>query len=253
MLSASPGLVNAQSQDREVTELSGREKRSTLRRALRDNESRELIRLLYQESWRISFRKARAALVTEDDTEHRFVIFPLWDILGNEQANGMIRWSNKEGEQTSASTLGREDSVGVQSRDFIETVYTPGTNGVESESILYTSSENDMSTSDYSTQVDEVETMIPGCPRQGCSGGGRDWTCNEYVEKNCTNWNLSCIAWVIGAVGISCNNPITAIVKCLLGSAVGLGPFVTGDNCNLCDNYKVSRERIGRACGPPRS
>jgi hypothetical protein len=61
---------------------------------------------------------------------------------------------------------------------------------------------------------------------------------------------MSCIGWRLLVLGVACGGGIRA-VKCLFTAAVDIGTIVTGDACNICDNYDVDKIYVGRACGGP--
>ena len=66
------------------------------------------------------------------------------------------------------------------------------------------------------------------------SGGGG--SCTYFHDEYCANFNLSCITWLIGAIGISCGS--SGGIACLAGSGAAVGPYLTDDGCDVCDEYK---------------
>lgn len=232
--------VEASLRGRNIERLAGKRQEKVIQKIKRDKEASNILRKVVEDGWKPQYNKGRYGLVTPADGE-RFNIaaVPLQLPNGHTSVSGGLKWSEQNDELTGVAILDQRDAVGNDSSDFEEhTIWTEGSDvrsRVESHSPTGASSDGRLTTNDYT------------CPSGGCGGPCPTCGCNEYVEEHCVNWNISCIMWVIGALGISCG--AAGWVGCLLGSGVALGPYTTGDGCDICDKYDVERTKIGQACG----
>lgn len=155
------------------------------------------------------------------------------------ELSGALVWSSSSKRYTRISVLDHSDSAGGKSKDFIEVTYTHDNSGVVKNTDVFEAEVNDQGESGGASTEDYIAPPGGICYRCGCQ---------EVVTENCVDYNVSCIAIVAGSLGISCN-PYTGYVSCFLGATFsGILPWVTGDNCNICDEYEVERSKIGYAC-----
>ena len=156
---------------------------------------------------------------TSDGNTYGFAVVPFVSSAIPDSVEAALRWNEDENGPTTANILNTSEGVGEQSEDYTETVVGVDDRQIRSETQLH-----------IQESSDDVRTMKPIGP----PGGGICYRCDcsTVVDRHCTNYNLSCIAWHLAAVGISCN-PYTGVVTCMLGSGVAIGPWVTGDNYNI--------------------
>lgn len=229
----STGTVKASSTERSVERLSGKRERKVTQRVKEDKKVATIFQFLSKEGWEPQYEDGKYGLVTTTNGESfNIAAVPLQPPNKSENRSGALRWSEKSDEQTGVTTLNQESEVGDHKADFEERAVWIENGDIKSDTKTYST------TTSSDGKVGTNTRIAP----PGAYG-----SCEEFVRSHCTNWNISCIAWTLAALGISCN-PWTGWVTCAAGNIVAWGPHVTGDGCSFCDNYNVHRIYVGRAC-----
>lgn len=189
-------------------------------------------------NWSVNYEKGKyRGISPENGSTFYLCSIPL--MFSSKTLSGALVWSSSSKRYTQVSLL--DQSAGRNPKDFSEITYTYGDGNVVTNTDVF---EAEVNTQESSGGADTDDNIVPP------GGGGICYRCGcqEVVTENCTDYNISCIAIMAGSLGISCN-PFTGYVACFLGTTfTGILPWVTGDNCNICDNYDVDRTKVGYAC-----
>ena len=193
------GNIEASS-SREYIPIEGEARAELISQIKSNPDVQELANTLKNENRSVEYTSGKyTRIIPESESPYKIAVLPLSDIQGeNSREQAAIKWDSRSSESPVAYTL--------------ET--SPDQKPTAKEHNI-----NDSIGPDADTPID---------------GGGGD--CATFTTESCTNFDLTCITWIIASIGLSCAtmNP----VACLAGSTVALGPYTTGDGCDPCDNYE---------------
>ena len=241
-------VITSGQSNRVVKKPSADERKSIIAQFRQDSKVRDLLQKLRadRKGWHLDVQSGQfRSITTADGTEYDAASIPLNPPTPSNGVKGAITWTNSLDPFTKISILDQSNQSGDGVSSVTEEVYAfdDGDIVVNSELIEFgqladetgRDSSEDVSGQDYITPI---------------GGGGVCYRCGcqEVVTEHCIDYNVSCLGIMLATLGFSCN-PYTGYVACFLGvSVTGLLPWVTGDNCDICDEYDVDVVHIGYAC-----
>ncbi|WP_144240069.1 hypothetical protein [Haladaptatus cibarius] len=226
-----PSTVGASESRRDVERLSETEIEQTISNIQNEKESLKILDYISDHGWTSQFGEGTyRQIIAPEGNDFKLAAIPLSN--SEVETDGVFRWTSGTDRPTSANIINTDEHE--------ETSIT-----VQNESVT-TVTEKYVASSTRNTG-DNATIRKPIGPGGG-GGGGVCYRCgcDTVVSENCTNWNYDCLAIVAAAWGLSCATG--GLVGCVIASGGNLALWVVGDNCNVYDNYKVSRTKVGYAC-----
>ncbi|QRV17426.1 hypothetical protein JMJ58_20945 (plasmid) [Haloterrigena salifodinae] len=233
------GTAGASSTTQHVDKLSSREEQLVINKIKNDPEVATLSAQLKEKE--LQYREGKyGAKTTKNGQRSYFGVVPINLSNTDDSIQSILQWSEENDRKPQIVTLEQKESTGNNLADFREeTQWVEGTT-VRSNSILHSPKTEDSG--------NNMKVGIDGSSIGLSSREVKEYDdCKTLVQERCTNFNLSCISFIVGAVGLSCN-PFTGLVTCVLGSGIAFGPYTTGDGCDICDEYSVRESVIEGTC-----
>lgn len=205
--------------DREVVEWTGNKRRKISGRALQNRKVKEIIGRLERNRWKISNGPHRSGTVSiYGGMEYDFGVLS-FESVAESESQAAILWKRYK--------TGEWEVKGY--------VYSNSSENSENEGIITVDSEMNAQKKEY----EEGVTIESPCPCLDPGGGG---DCVYFHDEYCDDFNLSCILWLIAQIGIGCGT--AGPIGCLAGASVSVAPYLTGDGCNVCDEYSEEEEML---------
>lgn len=211
----------------ELIKLDGKRRQRALRNARQTSEVKELTRKYKKESWVPTYKEARGRLVKKDDgSSFKLVVIPFEKTendSGSQDSQAIILWKSRgENGQTGPTVTGHQlledkgPDASVREITEVSHVWDDGR-------IVERSNRSEVRGKDEFTTDDNLP---------GGGGGGGDGCI--YLDTYCVEFDLSCIATIVGALGLGCT---VNLVSCLGAALLEGGKYYSGDACNVCDVY----------------
>ncbi|MFC3959022.1 hypothetical protein [Halovivax cerinus] len=200
------------SSGREVVEWTGEKKKEVASTASNNKMVAAISNRLKQNGWVISDSKHRSGTVlAADGEEYDFGVLSFESVMESERQAAILWKRYKTGEW-----------------EVKGYVHSNSDNNSDSDVVI---------TVDSTMNVRKIEyeggaTIETSCPCLD-PGGGSD--CVFFHDRYCVDFNLSCVLFVIGALGLSCGT--AGAVGCLGAAGLGIAEYLAGDGCNICDEY----------------
>jgi hypothetical protein len=228
-VSSTSGL--AYGSDRKAITVSDVKKSEIKSKVSSDREVRRLIGEL-DDGWNVAFAKGKYATVTVGEGDSYDVASIPLVHSRDTGSKGVLVWEEAESRQTFVALIDgvrlTENGNAATPDQLTETVFSAEMGNVKSN------------TNTLRDSVEQVKPLSSPVDPQD--------ECREVVNDYCVDFNMSCIGIIIASLGLGCNPVIGGAVACVLGAGVGIAPFVTGDNCNICDEYSIEKVHVGEAC-----
>lgn len=203
-LGAFSGNVEA-STSREFTTISGAARARLINRIRNDSEVQELAEQLENKNRVVRYENGKyTRIVTESGSTHKIAVLPLTVVEhGSEKKQAVICWDSRSSENAVAYTLATDANDKVTTRE--------------------------LNSGDISVGTDA---------HTGGGDGGGSGNCQVFNDSYCTNYDLSCIGWILLAMGVGCGtlNPVACLTGAGVSGAIAIGEYTTGDGCNPCDD-----------------
>lgn len=209
----------------ELIKMDNKRRQRVLKNARQTSEVKELTRKYKRDSWVPTYKEAVSRLVKEDDGGSFKVVVIPFQKTGNDSesqdSQTIILWkSRSENGQTGPTVTGHQlledkgPDASVREITEVSHVWDDG-------SVVERSNRSEVRGKGEFTTDDNLP------------GGGAGDGC-IYLDTYCVEFDLSCIATIVGALGLGCT---VSLVSCLGTALLEGGAYYSGDACNVCDVY----------------
>ncbi|WP_152417838.1 hypothetical protein [Haloferax mucosum] len=197
-----------------------------------DSEANKLLDYISDHGWGCNLKDGTYRKIVVPDGDDFIIVAVMLSNVEEDGSDGVFRWTSTDEEPTSVNLINTSEHTETSA------VVIDGT--VKEETSTFGHPDSDDIT-DSGGMVQPMDNTAP----PGSGGVCYRCGCETVVSRNCTSYNWDCLIIAGSVWGASC---AVGKIGCFLSSSGNLALWIVGDNCNICDNYKVSRAEIGYAC-----
>lgn len=224
----------------ELVKLEEKRRKDVLKSARQTAEVKELTKQYHEDSWIPRYKQAEGRLVKPNDGDSfKVVVIPFQkkgNNSGSQDSQTIILWKSRGGNGQTEPVVSGHQLIEDKGPDASVREITEVSHVWDDGKVSEQRNSSEIRNKDEFT----VEDNLPG----GGGGGGSGCV---YLDTYCVDFNLSCIGFIVAALGLGCT---VNLVSCLSTALLEGGAYYTGDGCNVCDEY-TEEAKVKPVCKCP--